>query len=398
MGRIRVPAVLAPRRQDLASILAGKSVPTKKFMWRPLRSELPLPEFLEDLIRLSRSICIDCRSVDATGVNTGLPGAMTWVQILTWQSTHSAQVCLDCNPYHFGGYSATQDSNGDRMPTDTTNDAAHLTLIQSYITIIKAAGVTVRNVFLDSEYFPWATPNNTSTQSGHTVANNTWNTAHNLKYSQVYDLFKNAVTGFGAGPHGQSGTGDVNVSFYGKGSIRPHSGAEVAMTVPNSWTDPSDSPYPYSAMFGPEAWSGERYDKTDVTPAYTLGTVAPFMGDAICPALYYPHEFITTCLTQQFSHNDQPASPIIPYLGMGWGRNRSFSSYTGVAGALSYSTEISKLYGAMFDNAPYWNTVARRQRWWYENLEIILYPAPNDTVQALNIIDHIAAFVDGCNS
>ena len=371
--------------------LAALDVPLKKICYRPLQA--PLPEWHSEFVRLTRTVMVELVLVDATYAN--VDAELTWAQVGALCTEHSAQVCIYSNPYHWGGYTNTDASLNE---DDTTagggiSDDDHRAQIQAYVDIIKTAadaqGFTVRTVLLDTERFSAAS--NTAGNAAH-------NASLNLKLSSVYDIFK---TAFGADDNPGASTAAAVVGFYGLPAIRPESN-EQASTVPNAMTyEGAASPFPAPAGWGLEAWAMNPYDETDDDPSggYTAGSTTPWLPDVICPVLYFPNEPTTIQFCQQWSHNFTKGGygatkPIIPFLAMGQARVRSYDDWYGILGPCSYSTDYSKLYGYVMNNAGEYDTPGTEERWFFENSEIMMWPAPNDAF-APSYMEHFVAYCQG---
>jgi len=372
--------------------LKALSVPAIKLCYRPFRTDLGRPNWHNEFVRLTRSICVDARTVSATGVDTGLASALTWAQVKTLETTYSAQVCVLMNPYHsgFDGYTNTDASitNGG----GGTSDATHIANIATKFGLIRtnyidALGGTVRTVFLDTEVFA-------------ALANTAGNAAHNnalkLKFQNVYDKVVHATTGF---------PNCTYVNWFGLGAAEQ--GAFGDAMTPVSATDSGPGgPFPWGQRFGMQPWNVNHYDETDTTPAYTAGGSVPFIEVAnskmtIGPVLYRPQDYEGARRAMIESDRLYNATgiwaalsrPIIPWLTMGAGYRAAAntgsqpSGTVASYGAMTYDTAQSYWYGIIFHDAFHATMMPKPD-------EVILWESPNDPNYPA-WMDHFVAFCQG---
>lgn len=366
-------------------------VPNRKYCYRPL--QLPLPEWHGELLRLTRSICVDLRTVTAAGCDVG-----TWAEVKALETLYSAQVCVFMNPYHagFGGY-----TNTDPTVTDGgggQSDAAHVASIATQCghirtNYIDALGGTVRTVFLDTEVFN-ALPNS--------AANAAHNDALKLKFQNVYDKIVHATTGF---------PNCTYISWYGLGSVWQNANGDAVTPISATDSGPG-GPYPWGYRWGMDPWSVSHYDNGDVTPPYTVGASVPFIEVAgntkmtSAPVLYRPHDYEATrqgMFKSELLYNaagtgiwSSVARPLLPWMTLGVAMQATADTGSQPSGTVAtygpydYDTDISYWYGIIMDDAFHATMMPAP-------VEIVFWEAPNNANYP-KWMDHFVAFVKGAGT
>lgn len=394
VNRWFAPLYYEPMSDSEILVALNAIAPTgRRYSCRPMLSQtLRLPIWFPSWVRITKRISVDLRTVDATGVNTGTPGAVTWAYLKSLETLYTAPLTLYINPYFFGGYTNTD-------PTVTNggggqSDAAHLALIQGYVDIVKNTYVTglggsVALIMVDEGRFD-GRPND--------AGNAAWNTAQVAKYQAVYDIF---VTAFPA----------ATQTWFGMGAMWPDASdnAQTFSAAGGAGTGNFGGPYPQGRRWGLPPWNINHFDEADTVEAYTVGTVTPFIevvGNtklAVGPILYTPQYYHSVREAMYRSDMLYNASgiwaalsrPLVPWLTMGAGRStvgQIAIEPTGTAAtyeALDYPVDISWWYGAIMDNAFGTDYMPAPS-------EVVLWEAPSNPDYP-GYMHHAIAFFKGCN-